>query len=837
MIKPLTRIFFLLNLLQAVVAWGQTVLWFQSDPFDYIGAGQTQTYQAPADSFSVTRNYVQGVGTVSVTVQVAGWTLELASANNAALAPGAYESAARAAFRGSSPGLEFTGNGRGCNTLTGRFVIREITVNGIGVVQSLAADFEQHCEGGTPALWGEVRINSAIPLTINKPPGTTTPDAFAFAAQTQVPPSTIATSDVTTIYGINAPAPISVTGGSYSVNGGAYTTAPGTVSNRDHVGVRLTASASGGVTATAILTVGSISAAFNVTTYQTGQPISALHFVSYGDWVGQSQTVYLHPPDWIFQLVRNSPDKITVNMNGPSGAYWTLNLAGALGAPLDVGAFEEAARASFRGASPGLDFSGNGRGCNKILGRFSVLEADFSNLATPHFAANFEQWCDGGGPLLGEIRVNSTVPPSFLVTDTDSMPDPMALWAQSPVKAGSTVYSNWTRVNGVNVGVPISISGPASFSINGGDFDSSPRTAYNLDLIEVSMKASVTPGATAQSTLNVGGLSIPFSVTTYQPGQSLTGLYFRSSPGDYIGQGDTQTYLAPYNGFTLQSYSNGFLLSVTGLGGDWWYLRMTSPSGNALTPGVYEGATRFGGSGAPGLDFSGNGRGCNQVGGRFVVYEAVYNPDGSIERFSADFEQHCEINGPPLYGEFRYNATTAFSFVNAAFVSAASRKSHGPTGIFDLALTPVAIDGPVTLEPRVIGSGHTIVFRFDSPIWNPGTATCVDASGSNVGTISSLTASENEVTVNLTGIGDNRRVTVALANVNGSGISASASLGFLVGDVNGTKTVTAADLLRIKGRQERAFDSHDFQYDLDLSGDISSADLQLAKERSGLSLP
>ena len=31
-----------------------------------------------------------------------------------------------------------------------------------GAVQSFAADYEQHCEGGIPALYGSVRINSSV---------------------------------------------------------------------------------------------------------------------------------------------------------------------------------------------------------------------------------------------------------------------------------------------------------------------------------------------------------------------------------------------------------------------------------------------------------------------------------------------------------------------------------------------------------------------------------------------------------------------------------------------------------------------------------------------------
>ncbi len=56
----------------------------------------------------------------------------------------------------------------------------------------------------------------------------------------------------------------------------------------------------------------------------------------------------------------------------------------------------------------------------------------------------------------------------------------------------------------------------------------------------------------------------------------------------------------------------------------------------------------------------------------------------------------------------------------------------------------------------------------------------------------------NEVRVALGNIPSNQRVQVSLANVNGN-VNVSASLGFLAGDVNGSGSVTASDILRVKG--------------------------------------
>jgi chitodextrinase/uncharacterized protein YkwD len=92
------------------------------------------------------------------------------------------------------------------------------------------------------------------------------PDAFSFPPVTGAPPSTIVVSSPITVTGINAPAPIAVAGGEYSVNGGPFTGQPGSVTNGNSVRVRLTSSASDTTLKSATLTIGDVSAAFHVTT-------------------------------------------------------------------------------------------------------------------------------------------------------------------------------------------------------------------------------------------------------------------------------------------------------------------------------------------------------------------------------------------------------------------------------------------------------------------------------------------------------------------------------------------------------------------------------------------
>jgi hypothetical protein len=161
-----------------------------------------------------------------------------------------------------------------------------------------------------------------------------------------------------------------------------------------------------------------------------------------------------------------------------------------------------------------------------------------------------------------------------------------------------------------------------------------------------------------------------------------------------------------------------------------------------------------------------------------------------------------------------------------------SRKTHGSAGTFDIPLdTTQPVGGAVSVEPRAIGGGHRIVFQFNATIVAAGTAACVDSSAAPIGTCVA-SASGNEVEVLATGIPDNRRVTVSLTNVNGT-FNTSVSLGFLLGDVNGSRTVTSADLLAAKGKSAQAVNSSNFVFDVNLTGGITSTDLLAIKGRSG----
>lgn len=99
-------------------------------------------------------------------------------------------------------------------------------------------------------------------------PSDTTPDAFSFVDQTDVALSAVITSAAIVISGIDTATDISITGGEYSINAAAYTSAPGVgaVVNGDSITVRHTSSGSSSTATNTVLTVGGVSDTFTSTT-------------------------------------------------------------------------------------------------------------------------------------------------------------------------------------------------------------------------------------------------------------------------------------------------------------------------------------------------------------------------------------------------------------------------------------------------------------------------------------------------------------------------------------------------------------------------------------------
>jgi hypothetical protein len=218
------------------------------------------------------------------------------------------------------------------------------------------------------------------------------------------------------------------------------------------------------------------------------------------------------------------------------------------------------------------------------------------------------------------------------------------------------------------------------YDLNGGT-GSASVSAINCDwmftggggFVTIQSGASGSGGGKVTFTVAPNGTSEPRSTTLTAGGRSFTirhsgvpptngsFLAYRSAPGDYIGLGMAHLFrYADASWDTEVEHENGtnqvrITINQGPFSGVDWSLHLAAPSGQPLVPGTYESAARwpFQPAGSPGLAFSGDGRGCNKVTGRFVVIEAVYGPGNTLLRFHATFEQHCEGGAAALMGEVR----------------------------------------------------------------------------------------------------------------------------------------------------------------------------------------
>jgi hypothetical protein len=127
-------------------------LYLASDIGDWIGQGYTQLFTPGNTAITADANL-----TAAFRISAGGWTGNFVGMNTLSqLQPGYYGNLQR--YRFNNPvegGLDWSGDGRGCNTLAGWFVVDAATYS-MAELTSIDLRFEQHCEGGVPAQHGAI---------------------------------------------------------------------------------------------------------------------------------------------------------------------------------------------------------------------------------------------------------------------------------------------------------------------------------------------------------------------------------------------------------------------------------------------------------------------------------------------------------------------------------------------------------------------------------------------------------------------------------------------------------------------------------------------------------
>ncbi len=171
--------------------------------------------------------------------------------------------------------------------------------------------------------------------------------------------------------------------------------------------------------------------------------------------------------------------------------------------------------------------------------------------------------------------------------------------------------------------------------------------------------------------------------------------------------------------------------------------------------------------------------------------------------------------------------------------SIVSRKTHGIAGTFDIDL-PLA--GRLGIECRsgAANGDFTLVFNFANPVSSVGSVSVSSGTGSVLGSSIDSNDAHNYI-VNLTGIANGQVVTVTLANVvdsaGNNNRAVSASMGVLLGDVNASGRVDAADVSLVRQQTLQTVTTSNFREDINTSGRIDAADVSIARQQTLTSLP
>lgn len=311
-------------------------------------------------------------------------------------------------------------------------------------------------------------------------PPDTTPDPFQFAPVVDAPPKSTQDSQAITVSGVNAAPAIAVANGSYSIDGGAFVSAPGKVAAGQKVKVRQTASATPGARSSAVLSIGDVSAAFDVTTAEVSTLSIADASVNEGD-AGITVlpfTVTLSPPSTGTVSVRAS----TSNGSAVSGSDYS---GGAVTVTFAPGETSKTIKVAINGdtvAEPDETF-------HAMLGSVS------------------------GNAVIGRGDAIGTIINDDGDASSDATPDPFSFAPVSDSEPGAQVSSNAITISGISAAAPISVSG-GLFSINGAAYTSTAASVRAGDQVSVQVTASSGAGETCSAVLSVGSVRATFAVTT-----------------------------------------------------------------------------------------------------------------------------------------------------------------------------------------------------------------------------------------------------------------------------------------------------------------------------------
>lgn len=129
-----------------------------------------------------------------------------------------------------------------------------------------------------------------------------------------------------------------------------------------------------------------------------------------GDYIGQGKKFQISSTQAEFVYRGNSDGGISLSINNPPrelGLWWNFDIAPPSGETLKVGHYPNATRYPFQESTEaGLSFTGDGRGCNRSTGNFTVTKLSYNfDGSLRELDVDFVQHCEGGtSALRGSLK-------------------------------------------------------------------------------------------------------------------------------------------------------------------------------------------------------------------------------------------------------------------------------------------------------------------------------------------------------------------------------------------------------------------------------------------------
>lgn len=169
-----------------------------------------------------------------------------------------------------------------------------------------------------------------------------------------------------------------------------------------------------------------------------------------------------------------------------------------------------------------------------------------------------------------------------------------------------------------------------------------------------------------------------------------------------------------------------------------------------------------------------------------------------------------------------------------------SEKVHGGAGTFPI---PMPLTGTSGVEDRRGNGGvageHTIRLSFTTDPTGATASVIARTAGVGggvpAGTVGGVSYSGNDMIVNLTGVSNAQLLT--LSTSGGSVSPAVVPIGFLRGDTNASRSLSASDVAQTKNAISHLLDGTNFRTDINVNGTTNAGDVAEVKASFGTSLP